>query len=220
MSHRYCDPKELCLTEAQVDQHKQLGCKLQTLNHLVAQQLIRICRFHKDGKQRARIAEDISSISDCINLLMVGCDQIVADALRERPESVIFHIHHPHDQATEESAHMDDNATALKPNRALQLQIGTLLLLVGSVVQLLIAANFSPTSSMPVIKALKKLQKALLREHDHFQNLGATETTLSVVVDREPSSMSAAISGADNGEDSKSSRVGAGKEGSNNVCNT
>ncbi len=42
--------------------------------------------------------------------------------------------------------------------------------------------------------ALKRLQNALLREHNHFQNVGATETTIKVVVDQRPPTTSAEIS--------------------------
>ncbi len=42
--------------------------------------------------------------------------------------------------------------------------------------------------------ALKRLQNALLREHNHFQNVGATETTIKVVVDQRPPTASAETS--------------------------
>ena len=109
----------------------------------------------------------ISALSDCTNLRMMGCEQIVEDALRQRPDRIIIHIHTRRDSRTENDSEVEDKNITLQANRALQLQLGTLLLLVDRV----------------VIKALRKLTRALLRQQSHFDNIGATETTILVVVD-------------------------------------
>jgi hypothetical protein len=179
VSHRYWDPKQLCLTEDQVEQHRHAGYNLQRINHLAAQHLIRIYRSYPDVNKRAPLIHGISTFRDYMNALIMGCEQIVEDALRQRPQRIIIHIHCK--RTIDKTPEADEPKIFLSPNRALQVQVNTLLWLLAIITPSLIVAD-SALSGW-IATALKKLTKALLRQRWHFDNLDATETSISVVVD-------------------------------------
>lgn len=186
MSHHYWEPKQLCLTEVQVMQHKETECRLLTLNHVAAQLLIEISHLYHHLNSCIRLLRAVLGVSYSINLLMMGCEQIVEGALRQRPQSVTFHIHC--NRSIDTAAEAEESRIDLAPNRVLQLQLSALLPLLSGTMGLLDADISSASGSMPMIKALTRLMRAILREQSHFQNIGATATTLSVVVhDEEPS---------------------------------
>ncbi|HET7209257.1 MAG TPA: hypothetical protein VFI95_21955, partial [Terriglobales bacterium] len=175
---------------AEVAQHKQLGRELQKLDHMAAQCLIRICFSYEDRKRCAHLVDDVMTLSDSMNLLMTGCEYIVADGLRQQPTQVIIHIHRRRD-VPEERSKVNEEGIALEPNCTLLLQVSSVRLLISWVMCLVSAAKASPGCSMPLLKALRKLMNALVRQQGHFAKIGAAQTMVSVVVDDEASSSSA-----------------------------
>lgn len=184
MRQHHWDLKQLRLSEDQIEHHKQTQCELQKLNHIAAQHVIRMCRLHDDVKECAQIVDDLSSVSDRMSLLMAGCEQIVAEGLRESPNKIIIRIRRRSDRTALKSSHVDDKGVTLAADPTLQLQTHALVLLISTATRSLIASNVL-RSSTHMIKALQKLTRALIRQQDHFQNMGAVETEIEIRYDRE-----------------------------------
>lgn len=163
-------------TEAQLQQHKQVGIQLQKENATAACALLTLRRFRPGQKRYEQVRHDLPNVVCRMNFLTACCEQISASGFRHF--SVIALILFTTCAFCEEMGTTANRSRGgqgeietLDADAAWGVMVQNLLLLATSIIRTTIG-EFTSRGDFEFLRCLQNLIKALLRQHRHLERIG------------------------------------------------
>jgi hypothetical protein len=185
MNPRYREPRRV-LDEAQIQRYRSTGIALQKANYKLDQLLIVLCRSYRNVQRYRGVIRQIATVCGWMNLLVRGCEDIVAGVTEQEPEVLKIIISRRCECRTgksKETVYRDNEnqpRNDLAPNPGWILQVVTLLGHINRVATYLFERGVCSSQFGGGSDCLRKAREAVLRQKGHLEEIGTEETKVLI----------------------------------------